>query len=69
MALSPEDLEQIRQVVRNEIQQITPPATPQRILPLGCLVLLGLALGVLALHVLVIGGFSLYYFLNHPAGH
>jgi hypothetical protein len=69
MALSPEDLEQIRQMVRNEIQQATPPGAPQRILPVGCLVLIGLALGVLALHVLVIGGFTIYHLMNYSPGH
>jgi hypothetical protein len=68
MALSPDDLDQVRQVVRSEMQQGIPPSfgtrNPARTV---LFILLAAYLAVFVLHVLVIGGFTIYH-LMHPKG-
>ena len=61
MALSPEELAQIREVVKSEVKQALPWAGAK-----GCLISVGvLFLVVLVLHVVVIGCVVTYYLL-HP---
>lgn len=68
MALSPEELEQIREIVRIELKQNPPVGgTMVRwfgVVGSGCLIVF---LVVLALHVLVIGGFTAYYLMKGGA--
>lgn len=67
MALSPDDLAQIREVVQTEIQQ-KPRSGPSagKIIGLILLIIVGLFLAVLALHILVIAGFTIWHLL-HPS--
>jgi hypothetical protein len=61
MALSPEELEQIRSVVRSEIYQSRFGMKPFA----GGFKLVYVFLAVLALHAAVIGGFTVYHLLHH----
>jgi hypothetical protein len=66
VALSPDDLEQIRSVVRAELQQELPRISRSPgAAALLFRILIGTFLGVLAIHVLVIGGFTVYHLLHH----
>jgi uncharacterized membrane protein len=61
VALTNEELEQIRSVVRSEIGQSR---SVRNIVLIYFLVSAAMILAVLALHVLVIGGFTLYHLIS-----
>jgi hypothetical protein len=72
MALSPDELAQIRDVVRLELQQNTPTRGGKIFAFIKILAFIGVAsyglfFVVLALHVLVIGGFTVWYWLLSPS--
>jgi hypothetical protein len=64
MALSPEDVEQIRAVVRMEMAQIPPRAGSGKWILLGIGLPLLAFMIVLMLHVVVIGGFTIYHLMH-----
>ena len=64
MALSPDELNQIREVVRSEIIQQRP--TSSVVVRYCCITAAIIAIAVLLLHVLVIGGFTAYHLLHSP---
>jgi len=62
MALSPDELEQIRQIVRDEIKQASPVGGSSK----GCLMaIVYVVFSIIILHVIVIGSMTAYYLL-HP---
>ena len=61
MPLTTEELEQIRALVRNEIALYR--TGRWNGLMLGCGILLALFLGIVAIHVIVIGGFTIYHLM------
>lgn len=63
MALSSEELDQIRQVVQAELKQ-APGRDVWKIVALLTLVSGAVFISVLALHVLVIGGFTIYHLMH-----
>jgi hypothetical protein len=68
MALSSDDLEQVRMVVRAELQQTPPASSGGRILRSLLFPFLALAIvfvAVLSLHIFVIAVFTIYH-LMHP---
>ena len=65
MALSAEDIEQIRTVVRTELQQVAPDKNGFGKALVRLLIISAVIFGVvLALHVAVIAGFTIYH-LTH----
>ncbi len=65
MALSPDELAQVRDVVRLELRQNTP-ISGGKVVAFIILGFVGLFFAVLMLHVLVIGGFTIWHLL-HPS--
>jgi hypothetical protein len=62
MALTTEELEQIRVVVRSEMQHSR--GNGSRGFLIACGIIAAIFLLVIALHVLVIGGFTIYHLMN-----
>ncbi len=61
MALSPEDLQQVRMVMRSELEQRF---SLGRVAKNILILFLGTFLAVLVLHVLVIAGFTVYHLIR-----
>jgi hypothetical protein len=63
MALSPEELEQIRQIVRDELKQSAIVSGGVK----SCLTLaIYVFISIVLIHVLIVGGFTAYYLLRSP---
>jgi hypothetical protein len=63
MALSPEDLEQVRGIVRSEMSRSSGSAWKPLLNVFGGFAIVFCV--VLGLHILVIGGFTVYHLMHH----
>jgi hypothetical protein len=63
MALNVEELEQIRAIVRSEIASA--PASGRKVALVILGTFLALLFGIIGLHILVIGGFTVYHLMAH----
>jgi hypothetical protein len=68
VALSNEDLQQIRAVVRSEIEESSQGRWFYYYSSASRRLLLWIFITILALHVLVIGGFTIYHWMHIHAG-